>query len=117
MKNYKVKKPLVLKSGLVGLTKAQAELRSMQIEPTKKKGIFNILTECHLKTGETVKLDNPPLFLLQVHLIDPSEKKNKKSNSKKDEAIEEVIEDDETEEAEEAIEDLADTLADAAEGE
>lgn len=125
MNSYIVTKVLKIKTGLIGLSKEQAELRGAQIQATEEKGIFRIVTECHFKVGEKISLENPSLALLMNGLRDeeveeaPVKKKTTKKSSTKKASTKKTSKKTTSKKtkAEEPVLDLDAALANAVEGE
>lgn len=65
--------PLILKGGIVGLTKEQAGCRGYCLEPkNKKKGLYEVTGEACFKIGEILGIEDPG-SLLKVGLIEPED--------------------------------------------
>jgi len=62
MKRVSFSKPIELFSGRIGLTNAQAQVRSRSLKPVGN-GVYEITGKIEFKTGEPVELESIPKSL------------------------------------------------------
>jgi len=86
MEKYRViGRPLILKGGIVGLTKEQAGSRGYCLEPkNKRKGLYEVTGEACFKIGEVLGIEDPD-SLLKVGLVEPEDMEAAKARAKAEE--------------------------------